>query len=1563
MEFNIDPYYDDFQQNALDNNYMRILFKPGKAVQARELTQIQSILQNQIKQFGDHVFQDGSPVIGGNMTLDNKVKYLKLLTSFNNTDIEIGDFADRVIRNSGGTVQARVLSTYYPSGGDPTLMVRYVTGNEFTDGDTITVAGEGTQAQLKASQATGLGTVVSINDGVFYVDGYFVKVLSQTSVVDAYSSSANVKIGLQISDDVVDSEVDTTLLDPAQSSFNYQAPGADRYQFNLTLSTRPLDTAVDESQFFELMRVENGVITKQVKYAIYSELEKTLARRTFDESGDYTVKPFRATITDGADSNNYTMVIEPGKAYVKGFEFETIGTFKIDAPKPRSASDVKSLVDVDVDLSYGNYIYVTSLSGNSNGFINIAGLEQVDIHCVDSSKVNANGTGSSANIFHYQNTRIGTARVKNITRYATDPFNATSDSGGTYKLYLSDIDIIPRVLRVSGNSATGTINLSPTHVSGTVNAYGNVTLTILPIRLDAISGVTKAAVYAGSYTVNANSATANVFASPNLAVGDIVRIGDDVREVVSIDEANNRFYVNTEFTRTYVGTGAAAPLAVFKQTAYSQNVTNQTRVITSSAVDNGNVVIYLDRAFDNNGMPDNNTVIQLNFHMDHAESFIAGPVVANAKALGANTTMNVSIQSKYVTGEASLEERTRTALIFPLPRTYAKRSTLNNADYNHNKILLARDPTAPGSGIFRIAQGQGLSSFETIPWADSNSAVQDNLIAIVKDDGGATGVANGDVLQLGAANVTFTGSPVSQIDIDTGITDLKQIDVILRVKENNAEDKIRKKTFHSNTSYSSTPSTFNYPTSASGTITATPGNYGNVVATINVAEGLIFLTDPTYNTVRPGDSISLFVPDVVKVRKVLLGNTTHLPDSNNVKDITGAFIVDYGQRDDIYDHAKLILKQGYDSPVGKMLVHVDYYEHIYQSGSNVTFFSVDSYSENSYSNGSIPVYTSSTGTVYYLRDCLDFRGTRPIGEANTQANRFYTLSSIPAPDETSELSYDYYLPRIDKLVLSKDKEFRIIQGKAAASPLPPADEAESMTLYQINLPPYVSDIREVKTKYFENKRYTMKDISVIDKRLQRVEYFTSLNNVEKLAMADKVQYEDGTEKEKYGLVGENFTNYSIADHKNPDFKVALEGGFMIPQMNIYALGFKAIANTDADINGKTMSLNYTETPAITQGLASNNTVSVQPFLFGQFNGTVKLTPETDFWVSETLKPEILTVPSSPVVERTVVIRDTPVEPPPPPTIPVPSSNASTVVIKNPGDEPANTVTSNSVIVMPPSNTDIVVIPPGPTPVLEEDPFRFRGCPAPWMRIQLADGTSIAAGELKVGMKVKTHDEKTMELGDFEVTQVQLLRDAKRLEIKFAHIDFVCSIDHKFYSKGNWVVASELMVGDKVGQEPGEFEILDISEYDYGDVVLITVDEAHTYICEGILSHNKIASDPLVIEEPPVYPFLLEFDPWFNITPFYFGINFTDGVSGSGYSAGNLFSNGGLFNGDNNWWASVPQITQTDFDPNLIPSNPITTQPITLTGGSSGISGYEDASIYGGGGKGDFDFGVWNNMER
>ena len=73
--FNVDPFYDDFDESK---NFHRILFRPGLAVQARELTQMQTILQNQIDRFASHIFQEGSTVRGLEMYYDTNYTYVKL---------------------------------------------------------------------------------------------------------------------------------------------------------------------------------------------------------------------------------------------------------------------------------------------------------------------------------------------------------------------------------------------------------------------------------------------------------------------------------------------------------------------------------------------------------------------------------------------------------------------------------------------------------------------------------------------------------------------------------------------------------------------------------------------------------------------------------------------------------------------------------------------------------------------------------------------------------------------------------------------------------------------------------------------------------------------------------------------------------------------------------------------------------------------------------------------------------------------------------------------------------------------------------------------------------------------------------------------------------------------------------------------------------------------------------------------------------------------------------------------------------------------------------------------
>jgi hypothetical protein len=127
-----------------------------------------------------------------------------------------------------------------------------------------------------------------------------------------------------------------------------------------------------------------------------------------------------------------------------------------------------------------------------------------------------------------------------------------------------------------------------------------------------------------------------------------------------------------------------------------------------------------------------------------------------------------------------------------------------------------------------------------------------------------------------------------------------------------------------------------------------------------------------------------------------------------------------------------------------------------------------------------------------------------------------------------------------------------------------------------------------------------------------------------------------------------------------------------------------------------------------------------------------------------------------------------------------------------------------------------------------------------MQISLADGTLKKAGDLQLGDKVKTQHETTLEWGDYEVTHVSVIPNTPRLMFKFDGLDFVCSHSHKFFTEdGKWVDADAVAVGDRLSGKT----VLAVVEHSDGPVVRITVADAHTYICEGLFSHNKSLPPP------------------------------------------------------------------------------------------------------------------------
>jgi hypothetical protein len=488
LNFNVDPYYDDFDPTK---NFHRILFKPGFAVQARELTQSQTILQDQITKFADNIFKQNSPVTGGQITTNLNCYYIKLQnTDSNGNQIDPTVFDGRLIQNATGTVVARVIKvavstlTSTGAGDPPTLIVTYKTGTQFVDGDTIYDSlSPNTTAQTLTSDATGLSSVASIAQGVFYIsgnytrsdgivisNGTFVQVNPQTVILSKYSNTPSVRVGLNITETIYDYVNDPSMLDPAVGASNYQAPGADRYVITLTLETRPL-TLGDDDGFIQLIRIDAGNVYKLVDGSVYNVIDDYFAKRDYETNGDYIVKDFSLTPKTNVDSSKYTMSVGKGLAYVHGYRIENPAPLDIVSNRARTT---KTQTNNPVFIDTGSYFYVNTLSGANNHsfFDNGSGAYQaaqpIDIHCV--SVANVNVSTSSA----YSSTIVSSGYLRNIIY----DHNSTDTQANTsvYKFYVNDLQ--NNALSANVVSATSNTIVLPSYFSVTNSAYVGVTVSI-----------------------------------------------------------------------------------------------------------------------------------------------------------------------------------------------------------------------------------------------------------------------------------------------------------------------------------------------------------------------------------------------------------------------------------------------------------------------------------------------------------------------------------------------------------------------------------------------------------------------------------------------------------------------------------------------------------------------------------------------------------------------------------------------------------------------------------------------------------------------------------------------------------------------------------------------------------------------------------------------------------------------------------------------------------------------------------------------------------------------------
>lgn len=447
--FNINPYYDDYNSDA---GFLRVLFKPGYAVQARELTQAQSILQNQISKLGDHLFKDGSRIVGGGITVRNG-SYLMIdvgsttsLSGITDYSVLVGGVLTSIVSTNDST-KAKIVHYIDPdvnTDGKLILVVDFVSGgNSFIGSCTFTKDDVVLPLTISAYDATLLPSpagdckIINVGEGIFYIDGFFVRTPMQTFT--PFTSGAQYrdlsfgvgfasltkKIGFSITRDSVTEQEDATLRDPAIGSYNYNAPGADRYKIILSLAQAAIDETPDD--FVELLIFENGRLTKKVDKITYGELQNVLAMRTYDESGSYTVKPFDLVLKPSATdpSGSYSVSVGTGKAYVLGYDVENQYPVNVDLLKARTTQTESSLA---FPFSVGTYIGVC-MGNTASGYGLTFSTNLVTI-----------GAGSAAvSFYNSSNALVASGKVHGVV---PTPQTSTTNGliGNYFRLYLYGVN-------------------------------------------------------------------------------------------------------------------------------------------------------------------------------------------------------------------------------------------------------------------------------------------------------------------------------------------------------------------------------------------------------------------------------------------------------------------------------------------------------------------------------------------------------------------------------------------------------------------------------------------------------------------------------------------------------------------------------------------------------------------------------------------------------------------------------------------------------------------------------------------------------------------------------------------------------------------------------------------------------------------------------------------------------------------------------------------------------------------------------------------------------------------
>ena len=1281
---NVSPYFDDFDPS---DNYQKILFKPGYPVQARELTGLQSILQNQIEKFGQHFFKEGAKVIPGNTAYSPEYYAVELNNSHLGVPVEfyIDQLIDRKIIGATTGVTAiikQILKSENSENGNLTLYISYMSSGVedssikvFADGelllaDSDIVSGPENNAFIPTGEsfascipnnATSTASSFSISNGVYFIRGNFVQVQDETIILSQYTNTPSARIGLRIDEDIINADEDETLADNSKGFNNYAAPGADRLRISVSLFAKPLDD-FNDSNFVELAVIDNGILRSQIKNTNYGLIRDELARRTYAESGDYMVKSFDIALKDSLNDNvgnngvyqtgQFTQggslanddlavyQVSPGKAFIKGYEVETISSTFIDCPKPRTS---KTLENQGVSYKTGNAVRLNNVQGVPQIGIGNTYIVSLRDQRIGSALTTAGGS------------EIGVARVYDFA-LESGSYSTSNSALNEWDASLYDIQLFSKITLSQPDTFT-----IPTQIKGKYSGASG-------FLVNAVSNSTSLDVYdvTGKFVQN-EPFIINGIDNNRVAVAVTSHGMQDVKSIYGGPDLGN-----VGFAKSFNGDVIQRPIIDFGNAGISSSHSGICTITSESSLFPGGLKVNNILSF---GGLDNSvptfariTAVGTNDVTIEGVQAVTG-VVSNEVPATRTQVSSLKLQS------SPLERSVNNRLYSLLPKSFISDVDLSNSTITIRKQFTVDIALNSNTGLGQLSSALAAGTNETfLPFDEERYVVMrpDGTTVALNDDmfrfssgntvlqivglgaavGGATLIATlqkskptSKLKKLNRVNSIVvdkskeSGSGIGGTTLNNGLT-FGNFPIGTRVEDEriilNEADVIRIHGIYESTDTSEATAPKMTLTSLNGPSGKTTdliigekviGQNSGAVAAVSeiVTDSQITYIVKNETAFEEGEIVQ-FEESTVQGLITTLDNTS--------KNISSNYTFTTGQRSTFYDYGFITRKSNAKAPKKQLKIY--FTNGYYDSTDDGDITTRNSYSSWDYSKD-IPMINGE-----YVTDTIDIRpkvDTYTVAEGVRSPFEFFgrTFSSsgssaknILASDESINLSFSHFVGRVDRIFLDKTGRFQVKYGDPSEKMERPTGVDDAIEVASVKLPPFLFLPRQASIDFLKYKRYRMSDIKELEDRIKNLEYYTSLSMLETRTSSLFIPDADGLNKFKSGFFVDNFTSLQPQETQGLKVKCSLDTkkNELRPQHYCTSIdlmpgpvegvdvttdrAFLAAEGTNILKQSDVVTLDYTEVEWLSQQFATR-TESVTPFLVSFWLSTIKLNPSTDTW--------------------------------------------------------------------------------------------------------------------------------------------------------------------------------------------------------------------------------------------------------------------------------------------------------------------------------------------------------------